>query len=63
VIHLSVTDAKGWWNHILALDLTSRYGVKTNPPQSDGWATVAGVTDPSGVSWRIAQLSDTEFGA
>ena len=53
MIHLTVTDVKGRWNHILALDLTSRYGVKASPPQSDGWAAVAGVTDPSGVLWRI----------
>jgi len=48
VIHLTVTDVKGWWTRILALDLTSRYGVKTSPPQTDAWATVAAVTDPCG---------------
>ena len=60
VVHLTVADVTKWWNHILALDLTARYGVKIMPPQMDGWATVAGVTDPSGVLWRIAQLRDTE---
>ena len=48
MIHLTVTDVKGWWTGILALDLTSRYGVKTSPPQTDAWATVAAVTDPCG---------------
>jgi hypothetical protein len=60
VIHLTVADVTTWWNHILALDLPARYGVKIMPPQMDGWATVAGVTDPSGVLWRIAQLCDAE---
>lgn len=60
VIYLTVTDVTTWWNHILALDLTARYGVKIMPPQMDGWATVAGVTDPSGVLWRIAQLCNAE---
>jgi hypothetical protein len=60
VIHLTVTDVTKWWNHILALNLTGRYGVKIMPPRMDGWATVAPVTDPSGVLWRIAQLYDAE---
>ena len=60
VIHLTVTDLTAWWNHILALDLAARYGVKIMPPHMDGWATVAGVTDPSGVLWRIAQPCDAE---
>jgi hypothetical protein len=60
VIHLTVADVTRWWNHIVALDLAARYGVKLRPPQLEGWATIAGVTDPSGVLWRIAQLCDAE---
>jgi len=63
VIHLTVTDVKGWWTRILALDLTSRYGVKTSPPQTNAWATVAAVPDPCGVLRRIAQSNNTEFNA
>ena len=56
VMHVLVTDLAGWWNHIRALDLPSRYdGVRTRVPTQEGWGLVAGVTDPSGVLWRFAQ--------
>jgi hypothetical protein len=57
VMHMRVTDVRRWWDHILRLDLSSRYGVKTMAPQDEGWAVVTGVIDPSGVLWRIAQCS------
>jgi hypothetical protein len=41
----------------MRLDLASRYGVRTMAPNDEGWALVAGVIDPSGVLWRIAQNS------
>jgi adenylate cyclase len=50
-----VSDLKVWWDHILALDLESRYGVKTKAPRLEDWALVAGVGGPSGVLWRIAE--------
>jgi hypothetical protein len=56
VMHMFVSDLSLWWNHIVALDLPSRYGVK-NPraPQLEGLGLVAGVIDPSGVLWRICE--------
>jgi hypothetical protein len=33
-----------------------RYDVKIEPPESQNWAVVAGVIDPSGVLWRFAEL-------
>jgi hypothetical protein len=57
VLHLTVSDVGLWWDHIVSLDLPARYGVKTKAPQSEGWAVVAGVTDPSGVLWRFAEPS------
>ena len=57
VVHLTVSDLGLWWDHIVSLDLPARYGVKTKAPQSEGWAVVAGVTDPSGVLWRFAETS------
>jgi hypothetical protein len=56
-IHLTVSDVGLWWDHIVSLDLPARYGVKAEAPQSEGWAVVAGVTDPSGVLWRFAETS------
>jgi len=55
VVHLTVSDVGLWWDHIVGLDLPTRYGVKIQAPQSQGWAVVAGVTDPSGMLWRFAQ--------
>jgi hypothetical protein len=57
VIHLTVSDVRSWWDHIASLHLPTRYGVETSAPGDEGWATVAGMTDPSGVLWRIAELS------
>jgi hypothetical protein len=55
VVHVTVSDAGAWWDHIVSLDLPVRYGVKIQAPQSQGWALVAGVTDPSDVLWRFAE--------
>jgi hypothetical protein len=55
VVHVTVSDVGLWWKHIVSLDLPARYGVKIQAPQSQGWAVVAGVTDPSGVLWRFAE--------
>jgi uncharacterized glyoxalase superfamily protein PhnB len=63
-VHLLVTDVDRWWNHICALDLTSRYGVKTMTPQVEPWGKVVGLTDPTGVLWRIIESSpQSESGA
>jgi glyoxalase/bleomycin resistance protein/dioxygenase superfamily protein len=55
VVHLLVTDVRRWWDHIVALDLAGRYGVKTTAPRHESWGLVAGVIDPSGVLWRIVE--------
>jgi hypothetical protein len=55
VMHMRVTDVRRWWNHIVALDLSARYGVKVKAPQRESWGVVAGLIDPSGVLWRIAE--------
>jgi hypothetical protein len=57
VVHVTVSDVGLWWDHLVSLDLPARYGVKTKAPQSEDWAVVAGVTDPSGVLWRFAETS------
>ena len=57
VTHLFVSDLNSWWDHIIALDLTTRYGVKTRSPQLESWGVrVAGLIDPSGVLWRIHEV-------
>jgi hypothetical protein len=57
VIHLLVTDVRRWWEHIASLNLPQRYGVRIAAPVEDDWGLVAGVVDPSGVLWRIAESS------
>lgn len=58
VMHMLVSDLSLWWNHIVALDLPSRYGVRSpRAPQLEDWGLVAGVVDPSGVLWRIEENS------
>ena len=54
-IHLRVSDAKRWWDRIVSLDLSTRYGIKTLEPKQEVWGLVACVTDPSGVPWRFAE--------
>lgn len=56
VIHMRVSDVPLWWDHIVALDLPSRYGVKTGPPKLEDWGLVLSFVDPSGVLWRIAEI-------
>jgi hypothetical protein len=56
VMHMRVADVTLWWNHIVALDLSVRYGVRTKAPQLEDWGLVAGMVDPSGVLWRISEI-------
>lgn len=58
VMHLRVSDVRVWWDRILALNLQSRFGVKVRPPLAEDWGLAAGLVDPSGVLWRIAQSDD-----
>ena len=55
VMHMRVTDVRRWWDRVVTLDLSFRYGVKAKAPQQESWGLVAGLIDPSGVLWRIAE--------
>jgi hypothetical protein len=57
VMHMRVSDLKRWWKHIIALDLPTRYGIKTRAPHQEDWGLVAGVVDPSGVLWRLSEVA------
>jgi hypothetical protein len=62
VMHMFVSDLSRWWDHIVSLDLPSRYGVKSpRAPQREDWGVVASVIDPSGVLWRIAEDVSTKL--
>jgi catechol 2,3-dioxygenase-like lactoylglutathione lyase family enzyme len=57
MMQLMVDDLDAWWDHITALDLPVKFGVR--PPKSPAlqpWGLrVAYVSDPSGVLWHIAE--------
>jgi hypothetical protein len=55
VMHVRVTDVRRWWDRIVGLDLSARYGVKAKAPEKESWGLVLGLTDPAGVLWRIAE--------
>jgi hypothetical protein len=55
VMHMRVSDVKRWWDLIVALNLPARYPVKLLPPKRESWGLVSGLTDPSGVLWRISE--------
>jgi hypothetical protein len=58
VVHVRVTDVRLWWDHIRALELASRYGVKSpSAPKREDWGLVVNVIDPSGVLWRFTETS------
>jgi len=57
VMHMRVADVRPWWDRIVALDLASRYGVKTAAPKLEDWGgLVAVLIDPCGVLWKIIQI-------
>jgi hypothetical protein len=58
VLHMFVDDLDAWWEHVCALNLESRYGVRSpRPPKLQSWGlTVAFMFDPAGVLWHIAAV-------
>jgi len=61
MMHMMVDDLDGWWQHLTALDLVSRYGVRSpRAPKLENWGlNVAYLFDPAGVLWHIAALPET----
>jgi len=55
-MHLLVEDVDAWFDHLKAIDVESRFGVKLGTPQDQPWAMRDfTLFDPSGALWRIAQ--------
>lgn len=56
MMHLLVPDVETWWQHVIAQEIPTRYGVRVVPPQDQPWAQRDFIlVDPTGVLWRIAQ--------
>ena len=58
VMHMMVDDLDTWWEHLTALNMASRYGVKSpRAPKLQSWGlNVAYLFDTAGVLWHIAAL-------
>jgi len=58
VMHMFVDDLDAWWEHLAALNLVSRYGVRSpRAPKLQSWGlTVAFMFDPAGVLWHLAAV-------
>ena len=56
MMHLMVTDADAWWQHIQEIKLAEKYpGIMAEPPTLQPWGLrVLYLSDPSGVLWHIA---------
>ena len=57
MMQLMVDDLDAWWARIEALDLPTKFGVRSpRPPALQPWGLrVAYLFDPSGVLWHIAE--------
>ena len=57
MMHLTVADADGWWQHIQTIKLSERYpGILLKPPAMQPWGLrVLFLGDPNGVLWHIAE--------
>ena len=57
MMQLMVDDLDAWWDHINALDLAGRFGVRPpKAPAMQPWGLrVAYLVDPAGVLWHLAE--------
>jgi|ERR1700694_6202273 len=57
MIFLEVEDVDGFWNELLALDLTTKYeSVKLTPVRKLDWGKECFVHDPSGILWHFGEF-------
>jgi catechol 2,3-dioxygenase-like lactoylglutathione lyase family enzyme len=57
MIFLEVEDVDGFWNDLLALELTAKYkNVKLIPIRNLDWGRECFVHDPSGILWHIGEF-------
>lgn len=56
MIFLEVDDADRYYNELLALNLTEKYGVKLTPTRHLDWGSECFLHDPSGVLWHFGKF-------
>lgn len=53
MIFLEVDDVDRYYQELLALNLTEKYGVKLTPIRNEEWGSECFLHDPSGVLWHF----------
>ena len=57
MVFVEVDDVENYWQQLLALNLTAKYGnVKLTPIKRYDWGMECLVHDPSGVLWHFGQF-------
>jgi catechol 2,3-dioxygenase-like lactoylglutathione lyase family enzyme len=56
MIFLEVDDVDYYYNQLLALNLTEKYGVKLTPTVHLDWGSECFLHDPSGVLWHFGKF-------
>lgn len=59
MMHLLVEDLDAWWQRVQDRAVVAKYGVRLWDIQQQPWRMRDfGITDPTGVLWRIGQNTD-----
>ena len=59
MMHMLVEDVEAWWNRVNTSGVVAKYGVKVTGIEAQPWRMRDfGLTDPSGVLWRIGQKTE-----
>lgn len=57
MVFLEVDDAAGYWNQLVALDLTTKYeNVRLIPLREYDWGRECFLHDPSGILWHFGEF-------
>jgi hypothetical protein len=63
MMHLLVEDVDAWWSKISGDSIPARYGVSAQPPKDHpGNMRDFTLVDPTGVLWRIGQVTKARSG-
>jgi catechol 2,3-dioxygenase-like lactoylglutathione lyase family enzyme len=58
MVFLEVDDVDGYYQELLALNLTEKYGVKLTPIRHLDWGSECFLHDPSGVLWHFGKFNE-----
>lgn len=57
MLFMEVEDVEGFWEQLLALDLTNKYEeVRLTPIRTEYWGRECFVHDPSGILWHFGEF-------